>query len=132
MARDLITLTVPARGEYARPVRMTAAALASRMDMGFDDVDDFRIAVEEAFVYAVDAAGAEGQIELYFTVEDGAIELRVALAGQVDEADEEIARRTSYATFILESVCDEFDLFSDEQGRAWIRLVKRAGSVDAD
>ena len=38
---------------------MTAAELASRIGMSIDDVDDVRIAVEEAFVLAVRArAGA--------------------------------------------------------------------------
>ena len=53
--RDRITLTVPSRSEYARTVRMTAAALASRMGMSFDDVEDVRMAAEEAFVYAADS-----------------------------------------------------------------------------
>ena len=29
-------------------------------------------------------------------------------------SDEEVERRASYATFILESVCDSFELTSDE------------------
>ena len=40
MATDRITLTVPAKSEYAKTVRMTAAALVSRMGMNFDEVDD--------------------------------------------------------------------------------------------
>ena len=54
---DHVKLTVPARDEFARTVRMTAAALAGRMGMSLDDVDDVRIAVEEAFVFAVGRVG---------------------------------------------------------------------------
>jgi serine/threonine-protein kinase RsbW len=50
MASDTVNLRVPAKGEYAKLVRMTAAALSSRMGMNYDQVDDVRMAAEEAFV----------------------------------------------------------------------------------
>jgi serine/threonine-protein kinase RsbW len=131
MSSDRITLTVPARSEFAKTVRMTAAALAGRTNMSYDDVEDVRMAAEEAFVYAVDTLPDDGEVRFEFTVEGDSIALDVPLGNERAGVDEESERAASYATFILESVCDEYELVTGEDG-AHLRLVKRAGSVDAE
>jgi serine/threonine-protein kinase RsbW len=130
MPTDCITLTVPAKGEYAKTVRMTASALVSRMDMSYDDVDDVRIAAEEAFVYACDSALDTDEVTFEFRVEGNTMEMKVSLGGE-RAADEDAERRAAYATFILQSVCDQFELSSDETG-SYLRVLKRAGSGGED
>lgn len=130
MATDRIALSVPAKSEYAKAVRMTAAALVSRMGMNFDDVDDVRMAAEEAFVYAVDTLPDDADVTFDFLVDDEELTIEVLLGAEPDVDDEEVERRTSYATFILQSVCDRYDLESDELGHRRLRLLKRAGSAD--
>ncbi len=130
MAKDRITLTVPARGEHARTVRMTAASIVSRMGMSFDDVDDVRMAAEEAFVYAADTVTEGSDLTFTFEIGDDSIEIVVGLGHEANLSDEEVERRASYATFILESVCDSFELTSNEAGAPSLRLLKRAGIVD--
>jgi len=131
MLHDRITLTVPARGEYAKTVRMTAAALVSRMGMAYDEVDDVRIAAEEAFVYAADTMAEGEPITFDFEIGDDWIAISVGLGSGAQLSDDEVARRASYATFILESVCDSFELVSDENGSPSMRLLKRSGIIDA-
>lgn len=132
MGQDRITLTVPARGEYAKTVRMTAAALVSRLGMSYDEVDDVRMAAEEAFVYAVDTLPEDAEVVFTFCLDDTSVLMDVALGGEPDVSDEEVERRTSYATFILQSVCDSYDLQSDEAGMRRLRLVKQMGGADAE
>ncbi len=131
MANDLITLTVPARSEYARTVRMTAAALVGRTEMSYDDVEDVRMAAEEAFVYAVDTLPEGSDVRFEFRVTNDSIEIGVPLGTEKTSSDEENERAAAYAVFILESVCDEYEFSTDESG-AHLRLLKRAGSVDAE
>jgi serine/threonine-protein kinase RsbW len=131
MTTDCITLTVPAKSEYAKTVRMTAAALVSRMGMSYDDVDDVRIAAEEAFVYAVDTLPDGGEVRFEFTVSDDEITIDVPLGSEVPTSDEDAERRAAYATFILQSVCDSYGFESDETG-AHLRLSKRVGGGDVD
>ncbi len=131
MMKDRITLNVPAKAEYAKTVRMTAAALVSRMGMTYDGVDDVRMAAEEAFIYAVDTLPEEANVEFRFEVSDEQLEIVVVLGGEPDISDAEVERRTSYASFILESVVDDYELVTDEQGIKSLRLLKNAGSVDA-
>lgn len=124
MSADRITLSVPSRAEYAKTVRMTAASLASRLRMTYEDVDDVRIAAEEAFVYAVDHAPDGEQIDVEFSAGDEAMDIRVKLCGELRVTDEEAERRAAYATFILQSVCDHYELSSDDMG-PYLRVVKR-------
>ncbi|MDR3686998.1 MAG: ATP-binding protein [Coriobacteriia bacterium] len=131
MAIDRITLTVPAKSEYAKTVRMTAAALVSRMGMNFDDVDDVRMAAEEAFVYAVDTLPDDAEVRFEFSVSDDELQIDVPLGSEDPSSDEEADRRAAYATFILESVCDSYGFESDENG-AHLRLTKRVGGADVD
>ncbi|MRR13376.1 ATP-binding protein [bacterium] len=117
MVKDRVTLSVPSRPEYAKAVRMTAAVLVSRTDLAYDEVDDVRMAAEEAFVYACDTSGSGGQVEMEFTIEESRFSICVTLGdGNARVADEDGERRAAYATFILESVCDRFEMSSDEKG----------------
>jgi serine/threonine-protein kinase RsbW len=128
---DRVTLTVPSRGEFARTVRMTASELASRMGMSYDDVEDVRLAAEEAFVYAAETIPEDDPVTIEFSVSDQEFELLVGLGLESRLSDEEAERRASYATFILQSVCDRFELSSDDAG-AHLRVTKIKGSVPVD
>ncbi len=131
MGQDRVTLVVPARGEYAKTVRMTAAALVSRMDVGYDAVDDVRMAAEECFVYAVDTLPEDAEVKFTFTICDDSLNIDTTLGAEPDVSDEEVERRTSYAMFILQSVCDEYELGSDEDGRRFLKVFKRMEPADA-
>jgi len=131
MEQDHITLTVPAKSEYAKTVRMTASALVSRIGMSYDEVDDVRMAADEAFIYAVESLSDGGDVRFEFTVSDDELTIDVAVGDQQTEDDEDAERRASYATFILESVCDSAEFASDERG-PHLRLRKRVGSGDGN
>lgn len=121
---DRIVLVVPSRGEYARTVRMTAAELATRAGMDLDGVDDVRMAVEEAFVFASDRAAGD-DLTFTFGVAPGSIELTVGSLAPASEPDGPDPGER-YARFILESICDEFAI-TDDAETCTLRLVKRSG-----
>lgn len=129
---DRVELTVPGRGEYARTVRMTAAELASRLGMSYDDVDDIRMAAEEAFVYACARAGTGNAVPFVFEVGEHTLTITVGpFEGRGEEAGER-GMEERYAAFILESVCDDVDLAYDEAGSACsLTLVKHVAAPEA-
>lgn len=131
MPTDRISLSVPARPEYAKTVRMTASALVSRTGMNYDEVDDVRMAAEEAFVYAVDHSDAVNEITLDFELSDAALTMRVGLGDASRVADEDGERRAAYATFILQSVCDRFEMSTDERG-PHLTVVKNLPELEGD
>jgi serine/threonine-protein kinase RsbW len=132
MAKDVIQLTVPARTEYAKAVRMTASALVSRMGMTYDEVDDVRMAAEEAFVYAADTLAPGTEVAFGFEIDDDLLEIDVTLGAEEDstKSETQFEQRTSYALFILESVCDSYDFYTDASGVRHLKIVKRARSGD--
>ncbi|MHB1018523.1 MAG: ATP-binding protein [Coriobacteriia bacterium] len=127
MGNDRITLTVPARGEYAKTVRMTAAELASRLGMSYDEVDDVRIAAEEAFVYASGCVGEDEDVTFRFIVNSGTLEIAVGPMPAPTGGDEPGVSK-GYAEFILQSVCDEFEIGHSAEG-CTLRLCRRAAAV---
>lgn len=126
MASDRVSLTVPARGEYAKTARMTAAELASRLGMSYDDVDDVRMAAEEAFVYASTRVADDGAVTFTFEMEPGSLTI---LVGPLPDTSGEVLGdaepQDRYAAFILESVCDTFEV-RREAGTCTLSLLKRA------
>lgn len=125
MASDTVILTVPTRDEFARTVRMTAVTLAGRSGASVDAIDDVRIAVEEAFIYACELGSRDDRVTFEFTLDGSRLGLRVGPLRSVDEPDGKTeGPQDRYARFILESVCDEFSTF-DEDDAIFIRITKR-------
>lgn len=128
---DHITLTVPARSEFARTARLTAAALLSRLEIGYDDLDDVKTATEEAFIYACESGPESGEITLHFYLDGEMLRIEVPIAVGASASSEEAERRSALANFILESVCDTYEMSSDESG-SWLKLTKQLGPVSVD
>lgn len=125
MSKDRITLTVPARSDYARTVRLTAAELAARLGMSYDEVDDVRMAAEEAFVYACECAADQPEITFVFIVDESALKIEVGPLPACCASEGGHAASEGYAEFILQSVCDEFEI-EHEAGACMLRLCRRA------
>jgi serine/threonine-protein kinase RsbW len=119
---ERVVLTVPARGEFARTVRLCAAELATRAGMNIDDVDDVKLAVEEAFVFAAEHM-TDGDMTFTFHVAPEGVELLVGPLPEECAHEEEGDAGERYARFILEAVCDEFEVFVRD-GACFLRLVK--------
>ena len=120
MQQDSIRLTVPTRGEYARTVRMTAAQLASRLGMSYDEVDDVRIAAEEAFVYACGCASEADEVTFTFTIGGEGLDVAVGpLPGCCSAVA--VPHSDGYAEFILRAVCDELTI-AHETGRCMLHF----------
>ena len=120
-------LCVPAEPAYARVVRMCAASLAAMADLSLDDVEDVRMAAEEAFVYAC-ATGVSGTLRVEFSIGPDGLAMDFELGEQpVTEDDREPA--LVYAAFILEAMCDECVIGDAPDGR--MHLYKGIGGEDA-
>lgn len=130
---DRVVLSVPARGEFAKAVRMTAASLVSRMGMSYDDVDDVRIAAEEAFVYACARTQDTASVDIVFTLDDDLCVMEVGPVVHETAVTEEEEQLGRYAMFILQSVCDDYEIIEGDDGIR-IRMTKqhvRGGAAGA-
>lgn len=121
MHTSQIRLSVPAEPEFARSVRMLAANLAVVCGMGIDDVEDVRMACEEAFVFA--CATGPSEVSVSFAAEDGRLDSEFSLGSErkpVAAPSQEPA--WDYADLILSAVCDDYEVDADS---GVLRLTKR-------
>lgn len=115
-APDEVVLTLPAAPEFVRLARLTCAGLATRIGMGYDEVEDLRIAVGEACSLLIGAGARTGTLTLTFGL--AADEVGVTIVGGFD-GPADTGDDTGLSDQILDAVVDqhEVDLAHD---RVWI------------
>lgn len=122
-----ILIRVPARAPYARIVRIGAAALALRQGMGFREIDDLRLAIDEAMIVLLDNVepqrddatinDGEADIDIVFRVRDGRFELEATRGTTGAVSDAAVHRFDAIAGGLV----DEYDI---DPERGWLRLRK--------
>ncbi|WCO67322.1 ATP-binding protein [Iamia majanohamensis] len=113
---DEITLTLPAAPEFVRIARLTGAGLATRAGMGYDEVEDLRIAVGEACSLLIGSGQRPGTLTLTFTLAADAIS--VEIVGTLEGApptDED----TELSDQILAAVVDDHRVDAPAD-RVWV------------
>ena len=120
-----VHLRVPARPEFGRIVRVGGAALGLRQGLSFTEIDELRLAIDEAVILLLDTTTGDGEIEAAFRFEGERLVLEIFRAiedgdalsdGAVDRFDE-----------ICSPLIDDYDV---DPGRAWVRLRKTPAPFD--
>jgi hypothetical protein len=112
---DHVELTVPLRTEFAATIRVIAASLGADAGFSIDEIDDFRLGLNEVFVVLADRHPTS-RARTTFRIGQGelAVTMRPEPGDDVIELDE-------LGASILRSVVDSFESSADG-----ITLVKRA------
>jgi serine/threonine-protein kinase RsbW len=119
--RDVVVLRLPAAGAYLSVLRTATASLASRLDFTIDDIEDLRIAVDEACAMLLPQAVPGADLECRFELTDDAIDVRVGvltLNGQEPSRD-------TFAWTVLTALAGEVDSAVDADDRVVLTLHKR-------
>lgn len=72
-----IRLEVPARPEYARLARVTVAGLGLRLGFAYSEVEDLRLALDEALIALLDDGPRRGTIALVYELDDDRMAVEV-------------------------------------------------------
>ena len=126
MAATVVSLSVPAEPSFARSVRMMAANLAVLCSMNVDEVEDTRMAAEEAFVYA--CATAPATCDITFEVAADQLHMTFSLGSVDPEADAELVEQVGLAELLLAAVCDTYEFADDKSA---LMVTKLVGSTHA-
>ncbi len=113
-SQSLVELVVPAEPAYLAVLRTASAGLAARLDLDLDEIEDLRIAVDEASTLLLRGAVLGDQLRAVFVLDQDSMAIEVsgpattlpergsiawtvleALAGQV-EASDAVAGRPSF------------------------------------
>lgn len=74
---DIVHLTVPADGGYLSVLRTATAGLAARLQFALDEIEDLRIAVDEACAMLLAIAAADAELDCRFSVTEDALTVEV-------------------------------------------------------
>jgi serine/threonine-protein kinase RsbW len=123
--RDVVRLRLPAVGAYLSVLRSATAGLAARLDFTLEEIEDLRIAVDEAC--AILLAGAAPDVDLECEFELLPDEIRVSVT--VPSVDGAEPVRDSFAWTVLAALAGSVDSHVDENGRVSIDLQKRRAAA---
>jgi serine/threonine-protein kinase RsbW len=118
---DRVVLRLPAIGAYLSVLRTATASLASRLDFTLDDIEDLRIAVDEACAMLLAQAVAGADFECAFELSADAISVSVT----VPTIDGEVPTRDTFAWTVLTALAGEVDATVDADRNITISLLKR-------
>jgi serine/threonine-protein kinase RsbW len=115
-----VSLTVPARPEYLRLVRLAAADTGTRAGLSIEDVEDLRIAVDELTYALLGDEAADDSLTLRYAASAGLVEIEGSIptpGRPVDVGD--------LSKSIIGAVVDEHEIVDDGVTRRF-RLIKRS------
>lgn len=119
-----ISLAIPGRPEYGRVARVGAAHLAHRRGFTLGEIDDLRMAIDEAVIMLLGPSPRSGRIEIGYRLGPAVVD--VELVSRLDEEprplpDDRIARFREITT----DLADEISVNADERS---VRVLKRHAS----
>jgi serine/threonine-protein kinase RsbW len=123
--RDIVRLQLPALGAYLSVLRSATAGLAARLDFTLEEIEDLRIAVDEACALLLPSTVPGAELDCEFELADD--ELRVTVSVQTFDGAE--PSRDSFAWTVLTALAGEVRSHVDAQSRVSIDLVKRRAAV---
>ncbi len=115
-----VVLVVPADAAYLAVLRTASAGLAARLDLDLDEIEDLRIAVDEACTLLILGADHGDRLRAEFRLADD--ELDITVTGPSTELPE----RASIAWAVLETLAGEVVAHTGTDGApSSVRLTHR-------
>ena len=124
---DSVEIRLPADSAYLSVLRTATAGLAARLDFTLDEIEDLRIAVDEACAMLLPSAIETAQLCCRFRLDPATLEVTVSIPtprGQLPERD-------TFSWTVLSALAGEVDAGFDDDRQVWIRLRKRRSAVGA-
>jgi serine/threonine-protein kinase RsbW len=117
---DTVALRLPASGAYLSVLRTATAGLAARLDFTLDDIEDLRIAVDEACAMLLPEARPGSDLVCVFELSAEAIGVQVSVASMAARTPS----RDTFAWMVLSALAGDVDSTLSD-GELCIRLLKR-------
>lgn len=122
---DHVELSVPATSAYLAVLRTTAAGLAARLNFTLDDIEDLRIAVDEACALLLPLASDGAQLTCQFDLDEAVLQVAVS----VPSTQGEPPAPGSFAWTVLTALAGEVEAGTTEEA---VSLTLRKSRTVAD
>jgi serine/threonine-protein kinase RsbW len=101
-----IEMNVPAGGEYLSVLRTAAAGLAARLNFTLDDIEDLRIAVDEACSMLLAQANAHSRLDCRFLLGEHSIGFRASVSAD----NPTLPAKDGFAWTVLTALASDVDV----------------------
>jgi serine/threonine-protein kinase RsbW len=128
-AADVVLLAVPASGAWLGVLRTATASLASRLAFTLDEIEDLRIAVDEACAILLALASLDAVLSCRFTVTEDALTVDATVPTD-NPSSVRLPSGESFAWQVLSALADDVAA-KVEDGLVSIRLTKRRPTLPA-
>ncbi len=118
--KDVVTVRMPAESAYLSVLRTATAGLAARLDFTLDEIEDLRIAVDEACAMLLPQALPGTNLECAFQLGGHAMSVAVA----VQAANARPPSRDTFAWTVLNALAGEVDAYVGADEKVTIILQK--------
>ena len=118
---DVVELRLPADSAYLSVLRTATAGLAARLDFTLDEIDDLRIAVDEACAMLLPDAVTGARLTCNFAMSPASMAITVS----VPTRGGRLPRRNTFAWTVLTSLAGEVDAQAAPDGTVSVLLTKR-------
>ena len=122
---DVVELNVPASSVYVAILRSVTAGLAARCDLTLDEIEDLRIAVDEACALLLPLAEVGGDLRAAFTLGTGQLTFQASVDARTDVE----LMREGFGWTVLEALASTVKTEVDG-ATTTITLVKRREPAD--
>ena len=125
-AKDFVEVRLPAQGAYLSVLRTATAGLAARLDFTLDEIEDLRIAVDEACAILLQQAVPGSVLCCVFRLVGDSLRVTVSAPTTDGRAPE----RDTFAWTVLSALAGEVESTVAEDRTVSISLhKKRGGSI---
>jgi len=118
--KDQVTIQMPADGAYLSVLRTATAGLAARLDFTLDEIEDLRIAVDEACGMLLAQAAPDASLECDFTLGEDRISIAVSALSQQPSPP----ARDTFAWTVLSALAGKADAWVGPGNRVTVLLEK--------
>ncbi|GAA2053819.1 anti-sigma regulatory factor [Streptomyces carpaticus] len=124
-SQDFVEVRLPAAGAYLSVLRTATAGLAARLDFTLDEIEDLRIAVDEACAILLQQAIPGSVLECVFTLVGDALRVTVSAPTTEGHAPE----RDTFAWTVLSALAGEVESTVKDDKTVSISLHKTRGAA---
>lgn len=120
---DSISLTLPLKEKYISLLRLMVSAIGVRKEIVYDDIEDIKLAVDEAFLFAINnkniSTDDENRIEFNIEISEQSIKITVPFK----TIDEKKKIKESIGMILIKEIMNEFNII-DNNNESKIEMVK--------
>ncbi len=123
-------LKIPAKAEWVAVARLAIAAVASRLRLSVDEIEDVKLAIAEACTHCIQHATGSDAIEItcealsdsvHITVRDRGTTPRL---GDVEKLTGDDGRTEELGVFLIRALMDKVEYTTDATSGTELRMIK--------